>query len=112
MNHMIQLQKAFDAKQREFNQLQRHSIDQQNEMKRLQKEAFDRQEEMSKLVLVHQEEMKQLQTQALRQLAELQHRVKAVLTQTYELHEYPIPRLFVVLPEDPSKWDAINPFTN
>ncbi|KAG9069808.1 hypothetical protein KI688_009133 [Linnemannia hyalina] len=56
--------------------------------------------------------MKQLQQRALDQLAVLQSRVQAVLTQTYELHEYPIPRLFVVLPQDPSGWDAVNPFSN
>ncbi|KAF9960383.1 hypothetical protein BGZ70_008620 [Mortierella alpina] len=39
-------------------------------------------------------------------------RVQAVLTQTYELHEYPIPRLFVVLPQDPSVWNTLNPFAN
>ncbi|KAF9273622.1 hypothetical protein BGZ88_003638, partial [Linnemannia elongata] len=56
--------------------------------------------------------MKRLQQRALDQLAVLQSRVQAVLTQTYELHEYPIPRLFVVLPQDPSGWDAVNPFSN
>ncbi|KAF9943972.1 hypothetical protein BGZ65_012897, partial [Modicella reniformis] len=40
-----------------------------------------------------QEEMKQLQIQALEQLSLLQTQVQAVMTQTYELHEYPIPRL-------------------
>jgi hypothetical protein len=38
--------------------------------------------------------------------------VQAVLTQTYELHEYPISRLFVVLPQDPSGWDVVDPFSN
>ncbi|KAG0259143.1 hypothetical protein BGZ95_004768, partial [Linnemannia exigua] len=41
-----------------------------------------------------------------------QSRVQAVLTQTYELREYPIPRLFVVLPQDPSGWDTLSPFSN
>ncbi|KAG0061825.1 hypothetical protein BGZ89_011139, partial [Linnemannia elongata] len=95
MAHMIKLQEAFDAKQEEFNRLQNHSIDQQEEIKQLQEQ-----------VLNNQEEMKQLQQRALDQLAVLQSRVQAVLTQTYELHEYPIPRLFVVLPQDPSGWDA------
>ncbi|KAF8933054.1 hypothetical protein BGZ47_011060 [Haplosporangium gracile] len=73
----------------------------QEEMERLQKEVLD-----------NQTEMKQLQKRALEQLGVLQSRVQAVLTQTYELHEYPIPRLFVVLPQDPSVWDAVNPFSN
>ncbi|KAF9948373.1 hypothetical protein BGZ65_008106, partial [Modicella reniformis] len=38
-----------------------------------------------------QEEMKQLQLQALSQLSLLQNRVQAIMTQNYELHEYPIP---------------------
>ncbi|KAI8353538.1 hypothetical protein B0O80DRAFT_529667 [Mortierella sp. GBAus27b] len=59
-----------------------------------------------------QEEVKQLQIQALSQLALLQNRVSALVTQTFELHEYPIPRLFVVLPQDTSSWNPINLFSN
>ncbi|KAF9933676.1 hypothetical protein BGZ67_004171 [Mortierella alpina] len=112
MDRMIKLQEDFDAKQEEFNQLQSHSMAQQQEMKLLQKEALERQEEMKQLALDHHEEIRQLQIQALGQLAVLQDRIKAVLTQTYELHEYPIPRLFVVLPQDLSKWRAMDPFSN
>ncbi|KAG0196159.1 hypothetical protein BGX33_001991, partial [Mortierella sp. NVP41] len=75
---------------------------------KLQEEVKHLQEQ----VLSNQEEMKQLQQRALDQLAVLQSRVQAVLTQTYELHEYPIPRLFVVLPQDLSGWDTMNPFSN
>ncbi|KAG9061903.1 hypothetical protein KI688_007054 [Linnemannia hyalina] len=81
----------------------------------LQEAMYAKQEEVKQLqeqVLSNQKEMKQLQIQALGQLAMLQDRVKAVLIQTYELHEYPIPRLFVVLPQDPSSWDTVNPFSN
>ncbi|KAF9362268.1 hypothetical protein BGX34_006493, partial [Mortierella sp. NVP85] len=49
-----------------------------------------------------QDEMKQLQIQALDRLVMLQNGVRALLTQTYELHEYPIPRLFIVLPDERS----------
>ncbi|KAG0198459.1 hypothetical protein BGX31_004584, partial [Mortierella sp. GBA43] len=59
-----------------------------------------------------QEEMKQMQIQALSQLALLQSRVRALVTQTYELHEYPIPRLFVVLPQDTSSWNPANLLSN
>ncbi|KFH69340.1 hypothetical protein MVEG_04154 [Podila verticillata NRRL 6337] len=107
--HMIKLQEAFDAKQEKMNQLQKQALDQQEEMKQL---ALKHQEEMKQLALDHHEEIKQLQIQALSQLAVLQDRVKAVLTQTYELHEYPIPRLFVVLPQDASRWDTVDPFSN
>jgi hypothetical protein len=73
----------------------------QEEIKQLQEQALE-----------NQKEMKQLQERALGQLVVLQSRVQAILTQTYELHEYPIPRLFVVLPQDPSGWDSVNPFSN
>ncbi|KAF9201931.1 hypothetical protein BGZ59_002435, partial [Podila verticillata] len=123
MAHMIKLQEASDAKQEKMNQLQKQALDQQEEMKQLalkhqeemrqlQKASDAKQEEMKQLALDHHEEIKQLQIQALGQLAVLQDRVKAVLTQTYELHEYPIPRLFVVLPQDPSRWDIVDPFSN
>ncbi|KAK3817747.1 MAG: hypothetical protein J3Q66DRAFT_388225 [Benniella sp.] len=58
------------------------------------------------------EEMKRLQKQALDRLALLQNNVQALLTQTYELHEYPIPRLFVVLPDYSSSWDPTDFFSN
>ena len=83
----------------------------QEEARRLQEAMYVKQEEANRLqeqVIHNQEEMKQMQQQALGQLAVLQSRVQAVLTQTYELHEYPIPRLFVVLPQDPSGWDSVN----
>ncbi|KAI8348954.1 hypothetical protein B0O80DRAFT_172878 [Mortierella sp. GBAus27b] len=61
---------------------------------------------------VKQDEMKELQTQALNQLALLQSRVQILMTQTYELHEYPIPRLFVVLPQDTTSWSSKNIMSN
>ncbi|KAG0361768.1 hypothetical protein BGX24_005275, partial [Mortierella sp. AD032] len=120
---MKQLQKVSDAKQEEMkqlaldhrmetNQLQKASDAKQEEMKQLQKQALDQQKEMKQLALFYHEEIKQLQIQALGQLAMLQDRVKAMLNQTYELHEYPIPRLFVVLPQDPSRWNSLDPFSN
>ncbi|KAF9536342.1 hypothetical protein EC957_011320, partial [Mortierella hygrophila] len=95
------LEEALFAKLDEVKQLNKQIAGNQEEMKQLQEQA-----------LRNQEEMKQLHQRALEQLVVLQSRVQAVLTQTYELHEYPIPRLFVVLPQDPSGWDAVNPFSN
>ncbi|KAF9139708.1 hypothetical protein BGX30_007605 [Mortierella sp. GBA39] len=46
-----------------------------------------------------QEEMLRRQLQTNDQLKVVQQGIDAVLTQNYELHEYPIPRLFVILPE-------------
>ncbi|KAF9364928.1 hypothetical protein BGX34_012035 [Mortierella sp. NVP85] len=36
-------------------------------------------------------------------LAILQKRIESLITQTYELHEYPIPRLFIVLPKQATR---------
>ncbi|KAI8358916.1 hypothetical protein B0O80DRAFT_526665 [Mortierella sp. GBAus27b] len=68
--------------------------------------------ELQETLATNQTEMKQLQLQALDQLVLLQNRVQALMTQTYELHEYPIPRLFVVLPQDTSSWNPQDFFSN
>ncbi|KAG0286926.1 hypothetical protein BGZ98_004882, partial [Dissophora globulifera] len=114
-----QLQKQELEKQDEVKQLQKQALDQQKEMKQLQEQALEGQEkmdrlqnEMKQLQIQNQEELRQMHDEAMGQLAVLQSRVQAVLTQTFELHEYKIPRLFIVLPQDPSRWDAINPFSS
>ncbi|KAG0370654.1 hypothetical protein BC939DRAFT_252736 [Gamsiella multidivaricata] len=54
----------------------------------------------------------QIQQQILNQLALLQNQVQAVRTQTYELSQYPIPRLFIVLPKPMRRRDKLSkPFT-
>ncbi|KAG0197053.1 hypothetical protein BGX28_009435 [Mortierella sp. GBA30] len=59
-----------------------------------------------------QERMLAMQRQAMDRLALIQSRIQAVLTQTYELHEYPIPRLFIVLPAETQRRDKVlSPFT-
>ncbi|KAG0350313.1 hypothetical protein BGZ54_003904, partial [Gamsiella multidivaricata] len=63
-------------------------------------------------VLQQQEQMLQLQQQALLRMALIQDRVQAVLTQTYELHEGPVPRLFIVLPMASRRRDKLlEPFS-
>ncbi|KAF8928468.1 hypothetical protein BGZ58_009626 [Dissophora ornata] len=61
-------------------------------------------------------EMKQLtlqmQQQALDRLAVIQGRIQALLTQTYELHEYPIPRLLIILPSETSTWNSASIINN
>ncbi|KAF9430564.1 hypothetical protein BGZ94_006052 [Podila epigama] len=59
-----------------------------------------------------QQKMLTMQQRALDRLAVIQSRVQALLTTTYELHEYPIPRLFIVLPRPTDTWDRLNPFTH
>ncbi|KAF9335399.1 hypothetical protein BG006_000186 [Podila minutissima] len=51
-----------------------------------------------------------MQQQALDRLTLIQSKTEAILTQQLELAEYPIPRLFIVLPEEPAKYDAGNWF--
>ncbi|KAG0344342.1 hypothetical protein BGZ54_005887, partial [Gamsiella multidivaricata] len=67
----------------------------QQQMDEKQKQMLQMQHQMDE----KQEQMLQMQQQALNRLIMIQNRVQAVLTQTYELHEYPIPRLFIVLPK-------------
>lgn len=51
------------------------------------------------------EEMHRLVQQANDRLVLVQRKVEAILVQNYELHEYPIPRLFVILPDmESSQW--------
>ncbi|KAK3821137.1 MAG: hypothetical protein J3Q66DRAFT_426097 [Benniella sp.] len=46
-----------------------------------------------------QDVMLNLQKRTINRLVVILGQVRALLTQTYELHEYPIPRLFIVLPK-------------
>ncbi|KAF9348110.1 hypothetical protein BGX34_002667, partial [Mortierella sp. NVP85] len=55
--------------------------------------------ELQRRHTINQEEMLELQKRTLDTLAVMQSHARALLTQTYELHEYPIPRLFIVLPK-------------
>jgi len=75
-------------------------------------ELLTRVDEMQKVLDSKQDEIKDLQIQALDRLALLQKSVHALLTQTYELHEYPIPRLFIVFPQDTSSWNPLDLLSN
>ncbi|KAG0375297.1 hypothetical protein BGX24_009306, partial [Mortierella sp. AD032] len=55
-------------------------------------------------------EVLELQKQMNDRLILIQEKTKAILTQQLELAEYPIPRLFIVLPEEPTKYDPGNWF--
>ncbi|KAF9271722.1 hypothetical protein BGZ88_005709, partial [Linnemannia elongata] len=74
--------------------------------------ALDRNLDLQRQLNDMQQLMLQMQQQALDRLADLQGRVKVLLTATYELHEYPIPRLFIILPRDSSTWDPVSIFSN
>ncbi|KAF9578686.1 hypothetical protein BGW38_005403, partial [Lunasporangiospora selenospora] len=87
----------------------------QDEVVRLQKEMSAMMEAMKQLEKQgpgNQDEMKEPQQKTLPHIDVLRSRVQAILNKKYELHEYPISRLFAVLPQDPSTWDSLNPFSN
>ncbi|KAG0360803.1 hypothetical protein BGX24_005490 [Mortierella sp. AD032] len=52
-----------------------------------------------------EEKMLIIQQETIDRLVVNQQRVDTILVQNYELHEYPIPRLFVILPESYERWD-------
>ncbi|KAF9946243.1 hypothetical protein BGZ72_000510, partial [Mortierella alpina] len=56
------------------------------------------------------QEVWKLQKQMNDRLILIQNKTEAILTQQLELAEYPIPRLFIVLPEEPVKYDPANWF--
>ncbi|KAG0261637.1 hypothetical protein BGZ95_004182, partial [Linnemannia exigua] len=51
-------------------------------------------------VLQDHDKALEMQKQALGRLVVIQERIQAILTQTCDLHEYPIPRLFIILPKE------------
>ncbi|KAF8982595.1 hypothetical protein BGZ46_000999 [Entomortierella lignicola] len=80
----------------------------QLEAKALQLESKEKDDKMALM----QNQMIDLQNQALDRLAILQKHAHAILVQNFELHEYPIPRLFIILPVDKSKWDPTRVLEN
>ncbi|KAG0040835.1 hypothetical protein BGZ83_002420, partial [Gryganskiella cystojenkinii] len=55
-------------------------------------------------------EVLKLQKQMNDRLILIQSKTEAILTQNYELLEYTIPRLFIVLPETTTSWDSVAMF--
>ncbi|KAF9356327.1 hypothetical protein BGX34_009989 [Mortierella sp. NVP85] len=96
---VLQLQQTMEANQEES----RHQLvemQQQMDVKQQQ-------------VIHMQQQTIQMQQQALDRLAIIQDRVQSLITQNYELHEYPIPRLFIVLPKQTRRRDKIlKPFAD
>ncbi|KAF9191095.1 hypothetical protein BGZ51_007804 [Haplosporangium sp. Z 767] len=69
--------------------------------------------EKARLEAIHQiqERTLDMQQQTLDRLAVIENRAQSILTQNYELHEYTIPRLFIVLPKASRRRDRfIKPF--
>ncbi|KAF9172254.1 hypothetical protein BGX21_004039 [Mortierella sp. AD011] len=72
-----------------------HLFQQQSELLQKQAEMLQEQAEAKR----RDEEHKRMLQQSVDRMVILQRGIDAVLVQNYELHEYPIPRLFVILPE-------------
>ncbi|KAF9087734.1 hypothetical protein BGX27_002863, partial [Mortierella sp. AM989] len=71
-------------------------------------EAKDKDDKMLTLQLEAKEKDEviiSLQNQAFDRLAILQKHAMATLVQNFELNEYPIPRFFIILPVDRTKWN-------
>ncbi|KAI1296401.1 hypothetical protein EDD11_007336 [Mortierella claussenii] len=83
------------ALQTQIKQMQCQLVKKQEEMDRKQNEMDRKQDEIDR----KQNEMIQLQRETIDRVSTIQGRIQALLTQTYQLHEYPIPRLFIVLPK-------------
>ncbi|KAK3821018.1 MAG: hypothetical protein J3Q66DRAFT_332457, partial [Benniella sp.] len=88
---IVQLNQRFDRFQVEADRNKNF----QGQLLQMQQQLGMNQQEMIRM----QQEMLRMQQKALDRLAIIQSRVQALVTQTYELHEYPIPRLFIVLPK-------------
>ncbi|KAF9080249.1 hypothetical protein BGX27_005573, partial [Mortierella sp. AM989] len=101
------LLKAED-KNNEMLALQQEAKEKDDKMLRLQLEAKEKDDEMLRL----QQEAKERDELILDRLAILQKHAHAILVQNFELHEYPIPRLFIILPVNPTKWNPKNVLEN
>ncbi|KAF9364454.1 hypothetical protein BGX34_001434 [Mortierella sp. NVP85] len=96
----------FDRLQQEVDKnhtLQERIFQLQQQMEANQQEMQQQQQQSKLEILQKQQELLELQKQALGRLAVIQNRVQTLLIQTYELHEYPIPRLFIILPKPKPK---------
>ncbi|KAG0315038.1 hypothetical protein BGZ99_007700 [Dissophora globulifera] len=92
---VVEIKTAMDV---HFDQLQLEM----DKNKSLQIQLLERQQEIHQLqqnMKEKQDEMLDIQQQTLNHLSLIQNRLQAIFNQNYELHEYPIPRLFIVLPK-------------
>ncbi|KAF9149296.1 hypothetical protein BG015_008912 [Linnemannia schmuckeri] len=88
-----------------------HAIHHLHEMIREQVASRDRELQMIKQQAEAREREEQIiknQKEMIDRLIINQRLVDAILVQNYELHEYPIPRLFVIMPEPTNRWDPTN----
>ncbi|KAF9359667.1 hypothetical protein BGX34_008222 [Mortierella sp. NVP85] len=94
-----QIQQLQKKTQEELLEKQTQMEQKQESVLQLQHQLHRQQQNAQESLLRKQDEMLNLQKQTLNRLVHILSRVQALLTQTYELHEYPVPRLFIVLPK-------------
>ncbi|KAG0263852.1 hypothetical protein BG011_007940 [Mortierella polycephala] len=82
-------------------------LEELHKMQRQHEESERRENENQRLMLAYQHRIIELQYQTRDMVSNLERKVQVVLTQTFELHEYSSPRLFIVLPE--ISYQGINP---
>ncbi|KAG0296566.1 hypothetical protein BGZ96_009145 [Linnemannia gamsii] len=88
-----------------------HAIHHLHEMMREQAASKNRELQMIKEQAEAKDREERIiknQQQMIDRLIINQQRIDAILVQTYELHEYPIPRLFVILPEPTRRYGPSN----
>ncbi|KAF8984752.1 hypothetical protein BGZ46_007123, partial [Entomortierella lignicola] len=115
LNKMLAMQVEAEMKDNRMLALQHEAKEKDNRMLALQQETKEKEDMMLALqleakangekVILMQNQMLDLQNLTLDRLAILQKHAHAILVQNFELHEYPIPRLFIILPVDKSKWN-------
>ncbi|KAG0296563.1 hypothetical protein BGZ96_009142 [Linnemannia gamsii] len=106
VHHQQLLQQLIDmmAQQNELVRQQNIMLQEQAASKEREERILQEQAESK----IREEQMLKMQQETIDRLTINQQRVEAILVQNYELHEYPIPRLFVVLPDSFSDWDPRN----
>ncbi|KAG0209349.1 Type I transmembrane sorting receptor [Mortierella sp. NVP41] len=81
----------------------RSEVAKSDELKELRQQISDMQaaaDAQANRIIELQELSIKMHQESLDRLALIQSKVAAIMTQIYELHEYPIPRLFIVLPKE------------
>ncbi|KAI9236139.1 MAG: hypothetical protein BYD32DRAFT_419464 [Podila humilis] len=96
MEQLVDLQSQVGRLQQDLHEANAKIAEQMHEMAEMQTKSLE----------LHQQSI-DMQQIALDKLMRLQTKITAVLTQTFELHEYPAPRLFIVLPE--VGYEGLNP---
>ncbi|KAF9205873.1 hypothetical protein BGZ49_003390 [Haplosporangium sp. Z 27] len=108
-NLLLPFNSSHDAN--EFKQVEAND----SKMKALQLEAKEKDERMAllqKQMLELQNQTLDLQNQALDKPAVLQKHAHAIFARNSELHECPIPRLFIILPVDTTTWNSTRVLEN